>query len=51
MNFIKINNSSIIIIAHRQTTIESADYVVYLEDGKVKGTGSPEKIFAKYLGT
>ena len=49
--FIKINNSTIIIIAHRQTTIESADYVVYLEDGKVKGTGSPEKIFAKYLGT
>ncbi len=48
--FIKINNSTIIIIAHRQTTIESADYVVYLEDGKVKGTGSPKKIFAKYLG-
>ena len=49
--FIKINNSTIIIIAHRQTTIESADYVVYLEDGKVKVTGSPEKIYAKYLGT
>jgi ABC-type multidrug transport system fused ATPase/permease subunit len=48
--FIKINNSTIIIIAHRQTTIESSDYVVYLEDGKVKGTGSPEKIFANYLG-
>ena len=49
--FIKINNSTIIIIAHRQTTIESADYVVYLEGGKVKGAGLPEKIFAKYLGT
>ena len=49
--FIKINNSTIIIIAHRHTTIENADFVIYLEDGKVKGTGSPGKIFAKYLGT
>jgi len=49
--FIKINNSTIIIIAHRQTTIESADYVVYLEDGKVKEEGLPENIFAKYLAT
>ena len=49
--FIKINNSTIIIIAHRQTTIESADHVIYLEDGKVKEAGSPAKIFSKYLGT
>ena len=48
--FMKINNSTIIIIAHRQTTIESADYVVYLEGGKVKEAGSPEKTFANYLG-
>jgi ABC-type multidrug transport system fused ATPase/permease subunit len=47
--FIKINNSTIIIIAHRHTTIESADFVVYLEDGKISGTGSPEEIFSKYL--
>ena len=48
--FIKINNSTIIIVAHRQTTIESADFVINLEDGKVKGTGTPKKIFTKYLG-
>ena len=47
--FIKINNSTIIIVAHRQTTIESADFVIYLEGGKVKGTGAPKKIFTKYL--
>ena len=46
--FIKINNSTIIIIAHRHTTIENADFVIYLEDKKVKDTGSPEKIFSKY---
>ena len=48
--FIKINNSTIIIVAHRQTTIESADFVINLEDGKVKGTGTPKKVFKKYLG-
>ena len=47
--FIKSNNSTIIIIAHRHTTIENADFVIYLEDGKVRDTGLPEKIFAKYL--
>jgi ATP-binding cassette subfamily B protein len=46
--FVKINNSTIIIIAHRHTTIENADFVIYLEDGKVRDTGSPEKIFSKY---
>ena len=45
---IKINNSTIIIIAHRHTTIENADFVVYLEDGKIRDTGSPEKIFSKF---
>ena len=47
--FIKSNNSTIIIIAHRHTTIENADFVIYLEDGKVRDPGLPEKISAKYL--
>jgi ABC-type multidrug transport system fused ATPase/permease subunit len=47
--FIKVNNSTIIIIAHRHTTIENADFVVYLEDGQVRDTGMPKKIFSKYL--
>jgi len=46
--FIKVNNSTIIIIAHRHTTIENADFVVYLEDGKIRDTGSSEKIFSKF---
>ena len=47
--FIKTNNSTIIIIAHRQTTIESADFVIYLEEGKVLETGFPQKVFTSYL--
>ena len=46
--FIKVNNSTIIIIAHRHTTIESADFVVYLEKGKILDTGNPKYIFNKY---
>ena len=46
-----MNNSTIIIIAHRHTTIENADFVVYLEDGQVRDTGKPDKIFSKYMQT
>ena len=46
--FLKVNNSTIIIIAHRHTTIENADYVVYLDKGEIKDTGKPEYIFNKY---
>jgi ABC-type multidrug transport system fused ATPase/permease subunit len=46
--FLKINNSTIIIIAHRHTTIENADFVVYLDKGEVKDTGTPKYIFKKY---
>lgn len=47
--FIHMHNSTIIIIAHRHTTIENADLIVYLEDGQVKDTGSPKTILSKYL--
>jgi len=46
--FLQINNSTIIIIAHRHTTIENADFVVYLDKGEVKDTGTPKYIFKKY---
>jgi len=49
--FLKVNNSTIIIIAHRHTTIENADYVVYLDRGEIKDTGKPEYIFNKYYST
>jgi ABC-type multidrug transport system fused ATPase/permease subunit len=46
--FIKTNNSTIIIIAHRHTTIENADFVAYLENGEVHDTGNHDYIFNKY---
>ena len=46
--FININNSTVLVIAHRHTTIENADYVIYLENGKVRDSGTPEKIFSTY---
>jgi len=49
--FIKLNNSTVIIITHRHTTIENVDNVVLLEEGKVTDTGMPKKVFSKYLGT
>ena len=49
--FLKVNNSTIIIIAHRHTTIENADHVVYLDKGEVRDTGKPKYIFNKYYST
>lgn len=46
--FIKINNSTIIIIAHKKSTIENADNVIYLEDGRVKEYGESLDILNKY---
>ena len=46
--FIKINNSTIIIIAHNRSTIENADHVIFLDAGKVKEHGEPNHIFEKY---
>jgi ABC-type multidrug transport system fused ATPase/permease subunit len=33
-------NTTVIIVAHRLTTIKDADQVIYLEGGKVLGTGT-----------
>lgn len=34
-------------IAHRMRTVEAADHIVVLADGKVAEEGSPEELFAK----
>ena len=35
---------TVIIIAHRLSTVKNADVIVYLEDGKLKSVGNFEKI-------
>ena len=39
---------TLIIIAHRLTTVEDCDKVIWLEEGRIKMIGSPEKILALY---
>ena len=38
-------NKTVLVIAHRMRTVQSADKIIVLEDGKVKEEGSPEQIF------
>ena len=49
--FTKLNNSTVIIIAHRHTTIENADLAVLIGDGKIIDRGDPSKVLSKYLGS
>ncbi len=39
---------TLIIIAHRLTTVEDCDKVIWLEKGRIKMIGSPEKVLALY---
>ncbi|MHA2282067.1 MAG: ABC transporter ATP-binding protein [Promethearchaeota archaeon] len=39
---------TLIIIAHRLTTVEDCDMLVWIENGRLKCTGIPEKIFTLY---
>ena len=36
-----------LVIAHRMRTVEAADRIVVLADGKVAEEGAPEELFAK----
>ena len=38
-------NKTVLVIAHRMRTIQSADKIIVLEDGKVKEEGSPEQLY------
>jgi len=40
--------TTVIIIAHRLTTVENCDRLIWLEDGKVWGEGSPAEILPLY---
>lgn len=41
---------TVLVIAHRMRTVEAADKIVVLEDGKVAEEGSPSELFAKKDG-
>jgi ABC-type multidrug transport system fused ATPase/permease subunit len=38
------NKSTVVIIAHRLSTVQHADEVIYLEEGKVLGIGTFEEL-------
>jgi ATP-binding cassette, subfamily B, bacterial PglK len=40
-------DTTIIIVAHRLSTVQNADIVVYLSDGKIIAQGSFEQVRAK----
>lgn len=42
-----VNGKTVLIIAHRMRTVEGADKLVLLKDGKVAEQGSPEELLAK----
>ncbi len=43
-------NKTVLVIAHRMRTIEAADKIVVLSEGKVAEQGSPEKFYQKSDG-
>ena len=43
-------NKTVLVIAHRMRTVESADKIVVLEDGKVAEQGSPRDLLAREGG-
>ena len=42
-----VKGKTVLIIAHRMRTVEGADKIVLLKDGKVAEQGSPEELLAK----
>lgn len=43
-------NKTVLVIAHRMRTVEAADKIVVLNDGRVAECGSPKELFAKENG-
>jgi len=39
---------TLIVIAHRLTTVEDCDKVIWLEKGRIKMIGKPEKVLRNY---
>ena len=45
-----IKNKTVMVIAHRMRTVEAADHIVVLADGKVAEDGTPAELFAQEGG-
>ena len=42
-----LKNKTVLVIAHRMRTVEAADHIVVLSDGKVKEQGKPSELMKK----
>lgn len=42
--------ATLVIIAHRLSTVEDCDELIWIKDGTVHMTGSPKEVLAKYVG-
>ena len=45
-----LTGKTVLVIAHRMRTVEAADHIIVLADGKVAEEGSPEELFTKESG-
>lgn len=45
------NKFTILIVAHRLSTVQGCDLVVWMEDGAIKGIGTPSEILPQYEAT
>ena len=45
-----LQGKTVLVIAHRMRTVEAADKIVVLSDGKVAESGSPAELLAKEDG-
>jgi len=43
-----VAGTTVIIIAHRLSTVENCDRIIWLEEGRVKATGTPSEILPRY---
>ena len=47
---VELGGKTVLVIAHRMRTIEAADKIIVLKDGKVAEEGTPQELLAKEDG-